>query len=322
MTGSSTGTAPRDASSALSADACCRVRVTSTRLPKSGLVSNQRICSRIAATGPTIVTAGGRSPASCTRSTTVVRSADTDRCCGVEPHSTTHTGVSGGLPADTSAPTIEGSVSTPISTTSVSTRAIASQSTPDAAREGSSLPVTTAKLAAILRCVTGMPAYAAAAMADVTPGTTSKGHRGRRERQRLLAPAAEDERVAALEPHHPLSRRAVLDQQRADLLLRHQVVAAPLARVDHQRVRPRVLQQLLGDEPVVHNDVGRPQQRQPLGRNEAGVARTRAHQRDFSRAAHAPASVSSADAPSRSSRCASAPPSASALTASPDTVAR
>ena len=77
MTGSSTGSAPCSASSRLSADACCRVRVTSTRLPKSGLVSNQRNCSRIAATCPTIVTAGGCSPASRTRSTTFERSPDT-----------------------------------------------------------------------------------------------------------------------------------------------------------------------------------------------------------------------------------------------------
>ena len=105
-----------------------------------------------------IVTAGGCKPASRTHFTTVARSADTDRCRGVVPHSTTHTGVSGGLPAAMSAAATEGSVSTPISTTSVSTRAIASQSTPDSGREGSSLPVTTAKLAAVLRCVTGMPA--------------------------------------------------------------------------------------------------------------------------------------------------------------------
>src|SRR3712207_8789910 len=36
----------------------------------------------------------------------------------------------------------------------------------------------------------------------------------------LLPPAAEHERVAALEPDHPLAGQRVLDQQRVDLLLR------------------------------------------------------------------------------------------------------
>ena len=46
---------------------------------------------------------------------------------------------------------------------------------PDTALVGSSWPVTTAKDVAIARCVTGMPAYAGAAIGDVTPGTNSNG---------------------------------------------------------------------------------------------------------------------------------------------------
>ena len=40
---------------------------------------------------------------------------------------------------------------------------------------GSSCPVSTAKEEAMPRWVTGIPAYAGTAMAELTPGTTSKG---------------------------------------------------------------------------------------------------------------------------------------------------
>ena len=49
------------------------------------------------------------------------------------------------------------------------------------------------------RWVTGMPAYAGAAMAAVMPGTTSKRTPAAREGLALFAAAAEDEGVAALE---------------------------------------------------------------------------------------------------------------------------
>src|SRR4051795_7482198 len=95
---------------------------------------------------------------------------------------------------------------------------------------GSSCPVTKATAEAASRWVTGMPAYAGAATPAVTPGTTSKATPAvasasassprpapkapprRGERLRLLAAAAEHERVAALEPHHPAPGAAQLDQ--------------------------------------------------------------------------------------------------------------
>ena len=42
-------------------------------------------------------------------------------------------------------------------------------------------------------------------MPAVMPGTTRKGIRAARERRRLLAAAAENERIAALEPQHALA---------------------------------------------------------------------------------------------------------------------
>ena len=66
------------------------------------------------------------------------------------------------------------------------------------------------------------------------------------QHERLLAAAAEHQRIAALEPHHPPPGAPVLDEQPVDLLLRHLRPAALLADVDQLRVRPRVLERLGG----------------------------------------------------------------------------
>ena len=50
------------------------------------------------------------------------------------------------------------------------------------------------------RSVSGISASAAAASAAVTPGTISNGIFGRAQRRHLLAGAAEDERIAGLQP--------------------------------------------------------------------------------------------------------------------------
>ena len=71
---------------------------------------------------------------------------------------------------------------------------------------GSSWPVTSATALAWLRWVSGISRYAPAASAAVTPGTISYGDPGAAQRLGLLAAAAEDERVAALEPHDRLAR--------------------------------------------------------------------------------------------------------------------
>ena len=51
------------------------------------------------------------------------------------------------------------------------------------------------------------------------PGTTSNGMPGLAQQQRLLAAAAEHERVAALEPHHAAAGAGVLEQERVRVLL-------------------------------------------------------------------------------------------------------
>ena len=80
-------------------------------------------------------------------------------------------------------------------------RASASQSKALSGLAGSSWPVTNATAEASSRWVTGMPAYAGAATPAVTPGHHLERDAGIRQRLRLLAAAAEHERVAALQPH-------------------------------------------------------------------------------------------------------------------------
>ena len=94
------------------------------------------------------------------------------RCSGVAAHCTIAAGSVLGRPAAISSAHVSASLPAAISTTSVSvdvaTRA-RSTSSPWAV-----LPVTTAKLCATPRCVTGIPASAGAATALVMPGTTSQ----------------------------------------------------------------------------------------------------------------------------------------------------
>ena len=59
---------------------------------------------------------------------------------------------------------------------------------------------------------------------------------GLAQHERLLAAAAEHERVAALEAHDALARPRVLDQQPVRLLLRELRAVALLADVDQLRV--------------------------------------------------------------------------------------
>src|SRR5439155_18633802 len=74
----------------------------------------------------------------------------------------------------------------PISTTSVGTRASASQSRSDTPSH--SCPVTTAKADASRRWVTGIPAAAGTAIADVTPGTTRNATPAARRASHSSAP--------------------------------------------------------------------------------------------------------------------------------------
>ncbi len=169
MAGSSITPAPSASRRDRNALACSRARVTTTRRPSKGRRSNHPRSS--AATAPTTIADGDSIPAVAT-APSVVR---TVRCSAVVPDRTAATGVVLASPPACRRAAMSAMWPTPIRITSVPpARASASQSTSLRPFAGSSCPVTIVTCVASPRCVTGMPAYAGAAIALVTPGTTSK----------------------------------------------------------------------------------------------------------------------------------------------------
>ena len=178
MVGHSIGSPPCALIRSDNSDAWALARVTSTRFPNKGCVSNQLSCSRNRTTSPTTTTVGGRISAAFARST-MSRNVPTTVCClAYVPHRTSATGVSTAFPSSTNLDTIMGKFLTPIKNTRVpSAAAKRGHSNTVSSLFGSSCPVIKATVEARVRCVTGMPAYAGTATAEVTPGTTSKGIR-------------------------------------------------------------------------------------------------------------------------------------------------
>ncbi len=96
------------------------------------------------------------------------------------------------------------------------------------------------------------------------------------------SPAAEDERIAALEPDHRAPQAGVLDQARVDRILWQAVAAGALAREEAERAGRRLVEERRVDEPVVDDHVGGPQPLEPPHGHEAGIARARADEVDAS----------------------------------------
>ena len=94
------------------------------------------------------------------------------------------------------------------------------------------------------------------------------------QRQRLLAAAAVDEGIAALETHDVEPRAAELDEQRVDLVLRQARTA------DDERLVGRLGDELRRDEAVVDEHVACAHALEPLHRDEAGIARAGADEGD------------------------------------------
>ena len=94
----------------------------------------------------------------------------------------------------------------------------------------------------------------------MTPGTISYGDAGRAQRLRLLAAAAEEQRIAALEAHDGGAAAAVLDQLLRRLVLRQRDAPGCLpASISRQPGRREVEQRVAG-EAVVDDHVGAPQE--------------------------------------------------------------
>ncbi len=86
-------------------------------------------------------------------------------------------------------------------------------------------------------------------------GDDAEGDAGGRQGVGLLAAAAEDQRVPALEPDHDLPGSALLDKQGADLLLAKPRGPGALADVDPLGARRGQRQQLRRRQPVVKNHI-------------------------------------------------------------------
>ena len=116
------------------------------------------------------------------------------------------------------------------------------------------------------RCVTGMPA--ACGHRDDAGEPRNDVHRDPRGQARgdLLAAAAVDERVAALEADDAQAAPRALDEDLVDLVLRHGVVSGALSDVDDLDVGSELAEHAGGAEAVGHDDVG-------LGEQRAGRAR-------------------------------------------------
>jgi len=95
-----------------------------------------------------------------------------------------------------------------------------------------------------------------------------------RERECLLAAAAEDERVASLQPDDLVAPAGERDEKRVDLVL--------LVRVarNEDGVGSSLADELVGDEPVVDEDVAGADEREAMDRDQPGIARAGADEVD------------------------------------------
>ena len=97
-----------------------------------------------------------------------------------------------------------------------------------------------------------------------------EGHAGGGECLGLLASAAKDERVAALEADHPLAFRAELHEQLIDLLLLHRGRARLLSDVAKLGAVTRAVECARRNEPVVEDRVGAGDQLERAARHQPG----------------------------------------------------
>jgi hypothetical protein len=114
-------------------------------------------------------------------------------------------------------------------------------------------------------------------------GDDLEGDAGLDDLQGLLAAAAEDHGVAALEAHHPLALAlaGLVDKELVDLGLRQGVLRGLLAHVDAFGGGRGVVQQTCGDEGVVDHHVSPGQHIAAANREKSWIARPRADQEDL-----------------------------------------
>jgi iron-sulfur-dependent L-serine dehydratase single chain form len=123
--------------------------------------------------------------------------------------------------------------------------------------------------------------------AGILPAVMKHYCEGAEQRRRFLATAAEDHRVAALEPDHLLARLRPLHDQRVDPVLGQLVVLRPLADVDHLTALSRPTEDLRATKGIVDEDIGHLHALLGAQGDEAEVAGAGADKVANSRSAHA-----------------------------------
>ena len=118
-----------------------------------------------------------------------------------------------------------------------------------------------------------------AADARADPGDDMKADAGRRERQSFLAATAENEGIAALQPHHAKAGARQFDQALVDAHLRRALAAGALAHGLQSRLE-RQGQDLGRDQRVMQNDVRLRQRLRGLQCQQVRIAWPRADQPD------------------------------------------
>src|SRR5437879_2177121 len=92
------------------------------------------------------------------------------------------------------------------------------------------------------------------------------------ERGNLLARAAENQRIASLEPNHSLCCSGIADKKAVYLLLGNRFCAATLSHVTQNRAGRDDAQNFRRNERIVQNDLRRAQDAPGLARQELRIA--------------------------------------------------
>ena len=163
--------APRGRSRSHSRRRKLSVPVSATRTPASG--PSVPALNSSAAASPTTMTAGASAPASRAFRAISASVPRTHRGFLAFPPETTAAGVPASIPASMSRAESAPSLPRPMRNTSVPC-SLASVSMSSGSSSEAVCAVTTWKLRARPRCVTGMPASSGMAMAELTPGTSSQ----------------------------------------------------------------------------------------------------------------------------------------------------
>ena len=95
-------------------------------------------------------------------------------------------------------------------------------------------------------------------------GDLLKVHTAAGQELQLLPAAAEHEGIAALEPHHPMARPGLLQQNLVDLFLWYGMARGLLAHIDAPGAGRNQVQNGRTDQTVIHHHVGLLQGHFPL----------------------------------------------------------